>query len=513
MSHIRLQTVHGRVLDMQGHPLAGVTVTAMVDANSQQARQVTAVTCADGRYLLEQLPAGKSVSLLSVEAPGYCRPLAGKLPSSSADTIADVSMIACTARVQGKVCATDGKPVPGATVVSAEAGLEQRAVTDAAGAFTLTGQPEGQLHLIAATPIGGGVAACTAPAANVLISYAAGLVAQPCDVPLAIKLLDADSRQPAAQRLFNRAETIRAIADIDFDSATKLAMTGDEPLSQGLRAYLLARQAQANPANIEDNLIQLNLLTDANCKLYATVEMGIAVARSDPELAEQLYAIAKPIYDHARHNQAGFTNIAGLGLFGDISLCTIALAGQLQKTADVNAMLAQVKTDVGQGPNARLLDAVFAAAGEVSPEFVLKVYDYCYDQSGSDWDKSENLLTALTSMAQHDPPAAQRLINMLDARGCDNWKQFDILPLIQTLSKQDPNAALALAKTLPEGWLQTNVLWETAAFQPKQTAIPLVQNVASSGIALRSIDMDIASAIDPQFGKALFAQYKQQFQA
>ena len=55
-----------------------------------------------------------------------------------------------------------GRPVAGATVVSAEGGLQARAVTDAAGAFTLDKQPEGVLHLVAATPSGGGVA--TVPA-------------------------------------------------------------------------------------------------------------------------------------------------------------------------------------------------------------------------------------------------------------------------------------------------------------------------------------------------------------
>ncbi len=44
-------------------------------------------------------------------------------------------------------------------------------------------------------------------------------------------------------------------------------------------------------------LAQLNLLHDPTCKLYAAVEMGIAVAKTDPGLAEQLYQIAKPIYD------------------------------------------------------------------------------------------------------------------------------------------------------------------------------------------------------------------------
>ncbi len=105
-------------------------------------------------------------------------------------------MAACTAMVHGKVCDADGKPVPGATVVSAEGGLTARAITDAAGAFTLAEQPEGELHLIAATPTGGGVATCKEDAAGGHHLHP-GTVANPADIPLALKLLDADSKLPA----------------------------------------------------------------------------------------------------------------------------------------------------------------------------------------------------------------------------------------------------------------------------------------------------------------------------
>ena len=75
-----------------------------------------------------------------------------------------------------------------------------------------------------------------------LITCTPGTVANPADIPLALKLLDADSKLPKEQRLFNRADTLHAHGRCRFRTwRNKLAQAGDEPISDGLRAYLLAK--------------------------------------------------------------------------------------------------------------------------------------------------------------------------------------------------------------------------------------------------------------------------------
>ncbi len=256
-----LRNVTGRVVDTRQHPLAGVTVTCSVFSNEggMPPQQSTAVTGADGSYQLAKIPTKATINLLSLDKAGYRRRMTGALTNAGKDTIDDAVMAACTATIHGKVCDADGKPVPGATVVSAEGGLAARAVTDAAGAFTLAAQPEGELHLVAATAAGGGLATCKADEPAV-ITCTPATVANPADIPLALKLLDADSKLPKEQRRFNRADTLHAIADIDFARANKLALSGAEPIPDGLRAYLLVKAAEKDPANVE--LAQLNLLQD-----------------------------------------------------------------------------------------------------------------------------------------------------------------------------------------------------------------------------------------------------------
>ncbi len=315
-----MHTVTGRVVDTRHLPLAGVVAGFNVSFSRfegqitvQNSLSLTAVTGADGSFQLANVPAGATISLLSLAKEGYYQPITDPLTNSGKDTLPDAVMAACTAVVHGKVRGADGKPLSGTTVVSAEGGLDARTTTDAAGAFTLRDQPEGELlHLVAATSTNGGVATCKEDEPAV-ITCTPGTLAQPSDIPLALKLLEADSKLPAEQRRFNRDETLHAIADIDPALAIKLAFTGDEPISDGLRAYLLGKQAEEDPEKVE--LVQLNLLRDPACKLYAAVKVGIAVVKSDPGLAEQLYHVAKPIYEKTKRDDfRDFHNIPGLNV-------------------------------------------------------------------------------------------------------------------------------------------------------------------------------------------------------
>ncbi len=507
------RTVSGRVLDTRQQPLAGVTATFKVNLNppSYGSWPQTAVTHADGSYQLANIPTSATVSLISLAKAGYRQPITDTLTNAGTDTIGDAVMSACTAVVHGKVCDIDGKPVPGATVVSAEGGLTARATTDAAGAFTLAEQPEGQLlHLVAATPTGGGVATCkeNEPA---VITCTPATVANPTDLPLALKLLDADSKLPEQQRQFNRNETLREIADLNFALVDKLALAGNEPISEGLRAYLLGKQAEIAPAKVE--LAQLNLLRDSTCKLYAAVEVGIAVAQTDPGLAEQLYQIAKPIYDETmRGEPSGFyRQIDDLGSVGIISLRTLALAALLQKTADVDAMLAELHMLTSKEDNSQsnmIDEPLIEAAGQVSPEFASRIYDSIDDPL-----KGSYFWMVAASMAPHNPDGALEMLNMIERQSTDGFRLDHVLMVvIDALGNKDPAAALALAKAQPVDQ-QAKALLAAAVFQPKAMAGAILQEVFSEERNRTVANLAKANAIDPDFAKELYMRYKSNLEA
>ncbi len=51
-----------------------------------------------------------------------------------------------------------------------------------------------------------------------MITWTPGTVANPTDIPLALKLLAADSKLPPDKRRFNRNDTLQEIADVNLKS-------------------------------------------------------------------------------------------------------------------------------------------------------------------------------------------------------------------------------------------------------------------------------------------------------
>lgn len=515
VKHRVFQAVTGRVIDTKGQPLAGVQVTCSVKfEDGVEAKTMTDVTGVDGRYTLLNIPAGVPVTLRAAEKAGYRQLLAGTLANGGTATIADAVMAACTATVRGTVQDADGKPVAGATVVSAEGGLAARTTSDETGAFTLTAQPaDGELHLVAATPTGGGLGFCTGNTAGVVITCLPGLVAKPVDLKLAQELLLADSQWPEGQRQFNRAETLRMIADIDFELASRLAQDGEEPAPPGLQAYLLGKLAERDPAAAaRDGAAMLEKIEPDNCKLYAAVELGAAMVKVNPALAEQCYQVAKEIYDRSPHDRQSFTTIDGLGMFGDISLRVFTLAGLLNKADDAEAMLAplnaQIKKD--DGMSYIILDPLMEAAGRVSPEFVIQLYDKIDSQF-----KSGHQVTAIRSMAQQDPEAAQGLLTLFTARMPDDrdgtLRLTGPLQILGELAKRDPAAAKAYAEKLR--YIGPTPMLVIAPYLPAAETRALILDMFANEGNRTIQNLAKANAIDAELAKELYAKYRQTLEA
>ncbi len=287
------RTVTGRVLDTRHRPLAGVQVTFnAVGPIPGEINKASAVTDADGYYHLVNIPTGSWVDLNAVEKTGYRLSIGSNVQQCFQNTVNDLEMTACNGAAHGGVYDAAGKPIAGALVASAEGGWDNRSVSDAQGRFTLTNQPEGELHLVAATPGGGGIVDVNKKDQDVRIICTPGTPARLNDIPLAMQLLDADSKLPVDQRRFDYSASLNLLSVLDLAQAVHLSLRGDVPVTDGLRAYLLGKQAERDPAKVDEIIVQLNVLKDPLCKLYAEVEVGSAVAATNPELAEKLYQSA-----------------------------------------------------------------------------------------------------------------------------------------------------------------------------------------------------------------------------
>ena len=153
-------TVAGRVTGPDGRPVAYATV-ALVDPKRRFEGEETAVTDANGRYLVTGLHPGTWE--LRVAAPGFA-PLVSKedvkviVPPGLEPVVRDI-VLSTGAAVVGTVKSPSGAPVGGAHVEvccgpTAEARNRVRdlvAVTDAGGAFRVLGVPPGLELLVIAT--------------------------------------------------------------------------------------------------------------------------------------------------------------------------------------------------------------------------------------------------------------------------------------------------------------------------------------------------------------------------
>ena len=139
----------GRVVDIEGFPLAGVVIelTARTHATDRRSRKIDeprTVTGVDGRFTFESLPAGRHWSLVaSLEGLGSERLLIEPFHQTTEDLLLTLRP---AIRAHGSVVSEAGEPVAGARIEIRVAGtprhldeLGRSTTTDAQGGFTFDG--------------------------------------------------------------------------------------------------------------------------------------------------------------------------------------------------------------------------------------------------------------------------------------------------------------------------------------------------------------------------------------
>lgn len=130
--------VSGRVTDANGQPVAGAEVS--IDRTT-----LVAVTGADGSYAIDYVEPG--TYSMAVAKPGYSS-VSTQHPvdvASRQNTNVNFTMPALpSATLSGTIADNYAKPIEGATVRISAEGLGYEALTDARGAYTITGIPVGQ---------------------------------------------------------------------------------------------------------------------------------------------------------------------------------------------------------------------------------------------------------------------------------------------------------------------------------------------------------------------------------
>jgi len=139
--------VSGQVLDDDGTPVPGVTVT--IDGQ-------TTTTGADGRYLFDQVAVGTHTATITAP-PGFTitsTPPAFTVPVGSEDPIENVDFVLAENPTLSGTVSSNGTGVPGVTVTATSPGGTLTTVTDGNGDYSFPRLPVGDYDIAITTPDG-----------------------------------------------------------------------------------------------------------------------------------------------------------------------------------------------------------------------------------------------------------------------------------------------------------------------------------------------------------------------
>lgn len=297
----------GRVTDAAGQPLAGVEVALKVTQAAAAggddqpefvggpqggAPGLVATTDARGQYTFRRLPVVPGLTL-------DCR-RAGYLPRRELKVTGDagalrvepVALTPLDGRVAGRVVDAGGRPLAGATLLAlGHRGAE--ATTDADGRFTLDRLPPGKLTLLAlhGTTVRGEARTSTGTTGLVL-------KAVPFTAPTAEE--ERELVADAIRRLWtrtgetpgvNRPQLLQAMALADPPGALELLakLKADDNERDALYAAAMVCLANVAPRQCLEQLGFLAKIGDADARLAARAQVGLALAAAHADLAAMLY--------------------------------------------------------------------------------------------------------------------------------------------------------------------------------------------------------------------------------
>jgi len=456
-------TIDGRIVTPVGKPVDGVTLRAQIRKMKFDEKSCAYVASLDsasvtsdagGRYQFHLEPTD-SVDITAVEKERYQLRHFPVLPDSPHDVTLDaIVMSPLTGTLTGRVLDPAGKPVAGAQVVTCEDAMN-KAVTDADGKFSLASLPEGPLHVMAISAAGLGEAKGNTGGTVTLKLRPSPSGAKPDPHDIGSILNEIERlliKSPDTN--FAREETVRYLVRTNPERAYQM-MKRIGRLTDDMLADFIAQLTEIDsdraagwaPAHLAE-------LKNPDTRRQAMVDLGSAVQKNHPELAEKLYQQARKL---TAGNQQGAQYTYNCQM--------LRFAGRLKKAE---------ASDYFKKAFAFLPSPLLAgAAAAVSPQLA--------DQVLSSLTGSPNQL-ALVEVARevqrYDPRAAARLLEKQlpeDATGNDRFRT--VLVVIRALRAMDPVAALALAEK-SSGYTRTSALTLAARYQPVTEAARIFRGAA-----------------------------------
>lgn len=506
------RTLRGRVVTPDGQPVAGATVTiteSIFYGRTGTSTQLEPVSGADGVFTLAEIAPTLELSFISAAKAGYQYVSGGKVTNGAEPAITDIVLAPLNVTVRGTVTDADGKPVSGALVISAEAGMSALATTDAAGAFTLTDQPAGGITLLAAYQRSF-TALSHQPGGPAVLKLAPAPPQPPQDIARGKQLLNELLQETAGKHYYARDLLPFELLPYDRERAKQMMPAIDVQMAHYALTQSITRNiAAASREEIDESLEQIGQWNEPSLQMRAYTRIGTALAERDPALAQELYTRANGLAGTGRNESEK--------AFGYSSLAVLALKLGLEEADDwieqAMRIVRGMEDDQGLG------SAIAEALAEVDPQTAAKLAKLL---PVNEHTAPSALARVIETIARTDPQEAKRLL--ADLPKGDDWSTrfsygYAVKYVVTALAKDDPAGMLALARTITDAGFRLQAMTAVAPYLPKEEAVQVLREAATAGTAdEQNLEQFIglaaaASSIDKTLGDELFTEAMKRVEA
>jgi hypothetical protein len=521
----------GRVVDVKGQPVAGARVEVMVSVMTGDfgtgSNLPPIESDADGRFTTDPVTPDGMISSIKVSKTGYAFRSGGVIPPIKPGVpieTTDIVMTRLSGVVTGTIRDSKARALAGARVLSLSGGgAGADTVTDAAGRFSLTTLPEGELSIIAGRD-GAGIAMTTiapgaAPPLLTLSPMPLPELGKAGDVELAAALAEEALRDPASQGYYARNWLPVSFAAYAPERAKAMAEKYRAGSASFIDSVVRSRSASIdNPSPqqmAEWTLPKLAAIADVHARITTTLSAVRAMAAAHPAAAKQLYRQARTDSDEYLKTDGVLWRRAYL--YTDLAAASALLGEMEQARRDVNAALevtdAMTKPDEADGFRAAIAESLAEKGNSFLAELVLA-------RTGAK-QRGRAYLRTISASAHLSPAAAQRLleraesIGAFDGAGDDYQRSMAQRHLAAGLAAREPERALALARKIRERSQRGRALAAVAAKLPKPRAAAVYREAATALSGNRDAAEVLGHAArealstDPALGRELLAKARE----
>ena len=510
-----LRMLTGRARTPDGKPIASVGVVPWITpAHTEQGETFTVpnpetlLTDEAGQFALNDLRPDFKVSLTAKKS-GYRFVSGGAVTAKDGQfAVSDFVFEPLSFQISGQVVDKDGRPIPGAAVLSPDGQSGTRAQSDEKGRFTLGSLSGGAVLLVAfKDQTIGQTRADTTKTDDAKIVLDAPSFPKDKDLWGAQAILQEALLQVKDNDEYERAALPTTIAPYDPDLALQMATDVYGHVSDSVLSKLVVAVSERDPVRaLMWAPAQLERITTPFDRATATLEFARTIAPLDPDLAGQYFEKGEKEWRDRQGIGAEWQQL--YTLWGLARLAGALKRDDAQSWFDQAFNFAAKMPDDDHGEFKRLSVEMMA------PYFPLEAEKLAVQLPETKvFPPGWIIAQIIKVLAPADTTAAQRLLARIKERSDVRPEMWGVAQrdVAVSLAKTDAAAALQLARGVSAAEVRAQALVRVAPFSPQDERAEVFREAfnAANQSGLQARIAALTFQTDPALGRELFEEVKE----